>query len=428
MTTVDFSRVWAETGDKRQPDLVDYEIGWTEQIPTYQVLNWLQYRTDKALRALAERGAPQWGADVAYKQNAVAWDDTNNVIYIALVDDPNTMLPPSQNPDEWIPSVIQFSIAENENLSQELTDHINNHNNPHQVTAHQIGSLTKNEIDALKSGSDETLDAHINDTGNPHGTTATDIGAVATTGGAYTGNVDFLAKLLIQSAAEIFVDATATQLKRGDRSIGFDTGKTHPQYNRGAESFDIVTSENVAGYSKDSMREAWSPNPDFEMRLKEDINIQHGVGKSYPTVEPKWDVRGLDLTGGSLTTNYHLYDEFTVRMAANPLENLVFVLDMQTSTGQLSVWLGNEMKLRVKDASGNWVYLSTGSVHGQSHTCVFSYDGTTLRLYNDGKLADELTIALPGLQESCAVELQGTGLQNFSVWDTALNSNQIGNL
>ena len=60
--------------------------------------------------------------------------------------------------------------------------HINKTNNPHQVTAKQIGAVTTEELNErlsnLGGGSSAEVTEHINDTDNPHNVTCAKIGAV----------------------------------------------------------------------------------------------------------------------------------------------------------------------------------------------------------------------------------------------------------
>lgn len=68
-------------------------------------------------------------------------------------------------------------------IPPELTAHLNDHNNPHQVTAAQVGSYTTSQADSLFADKATAttkygiLDSHVNNTDNPHQVTAEQVGA-----------------------------------------------------------------------------------------------------------------------------------------------------------------------------------------------------------------------------------------------------------
>lgn len=92
-----------------------------------------------------------------------------------------------------------------------LTNHINDKNNPHDVTAAQIGAATSS-----------ALNAHISDTNNPHQVTASQVGALPTTGGTLTGALNISGSdnrinfKVNGSATNAFISRQATQLKITD--------------------------------------------------------------------------------------------------------------------------------------------------------------------------------------------------------------------
>ncbi len=52
------NRVWTSNNSvaRRDPGDAEYLKGWVAEIPTYQVLNYLQYKIDTTMLAQAERG------------------------------------------------------------------------------------------------------------------------------------------------------------------------------------------------------------------------------------------------------------------------------------------------------------------------------------------------------------------------------------
>ncbi|MFA7482790.1 MAG: hypothetical protein WC314_19945 [Vulcanimicrobiota bacterium] len=64
--------------------------------------------------------------------------------------------------------------------SSALTSHIEDDDNPHEVTATQVGAYTTGEVDGLLSAKASTsaLSSHTGNTDNPHEVTATQVGAI----------------------------------------------------------------------------------------------------------------------------------------------------------------------------------------------------------------------------------------------------------
>lgn len=88
------NRVWAQGVDSEIKDPGDEKIteGWETEIPTYLALNFLQNKVDKTLLSLDERGVFEWGSDVNYQKNALAWNSIDGKIYLSLVASPDNSL------------------------------------------------------------------------------------------------------------------------------------------------------------------------------------------------------------------------------------------------------------------------------------------------------------------------------------------------
>ena len=144
-------RIWAEAGQRVDPDAngsKKYRLGWLAEIPSYEVLNYLQWRIDIALTALAERGIPEWGNDIGYVLGALVWDNTNNTVYRAKVNAPSRGLAPSANLSQWEPSAIQISSLQWTTANNKIDTHIARKDNPHGVTAEQVNTYIKSVIDS----------------------------------------------------------------------------------------------------------------------------------------------------------------------------------------------------------------------------------------------------------------------------------------
>lgn len=202
------NRVWASGNPnlRRDPGDAKYITGWVSEIPTYQVLNFLQYKVDTTFLSIVERGIAEWGSDISYAKGAISWDESDGRIYVSSVANPDKTRSPSKNPSQWTASSIQITRTQYDDLNSFIDAHIANKSNPHGLTAAQLSAYTKAEIDQIVSQYRAEVLAHKNDTNNPHKTKAVDIGAVPVTGGTYTGTVTFPNIRFAASGALIGID------------------------------------------------------------------------------------------------------------------------------------------------------------------------------------------------------------------------------
>lgn len=89
------------------------------------------------------------------------------------------------NPHGVTAAQIGAEVAGSASVVQgNLTSHINNRSNPHGVTAAQVGADPAGTGAAVQAN----LTAHINNRNNPHGVTAAQLGAAGIIQGYYTGD------------------------------------------------------------------------------------------------------------------------------------------------------------------------------------------------------------------------------------------------
>lgn len=196
------NRVWASqsANSRRDPGDAKYLIGWVSEIPTFQVLNYLQYKVDTTILAQAERGIFEWGNDVQYKLGSIVWNEIDGYVYVSVVGSPDKNKSPNTNPTQWSTSSIQVTRAQYDSIASQITTHIADvTSNPHKVTANDVNTYNKAQIDALVAQYNALVKTHVDDNNNPHQVTAAQVGAVPITGGEYTGDVTFLAGLFLTS-------------------------------------------------------------------------------------------------------------------------------------------------------------------------------------------------------------------------------------
>ena len=469
MTTAKtLGRVWAMTPAKpiRDPGESKYALGWVAEIPTYEVLNYLHNRIDANILALAERGVFEWGGDITYKKGALAWDETDGKIYIALIESPSKTLAPSNNPTQWTQSSIQISKADYDNLVAQVDSHITNYSNPHKLTAAQLNAYTKAQIDTLIANLQTELDAH-EAASNPHGTDADDVGAVPITGGRYTGTVYHDANVIGIGADltnAVKVDTGKIFFKKGTLELGIDAAG-EPYFYDGTKQY-LLNEELFVTLKETYEKEYAVPAPDFLCLFQNDINVYAGTGpttftstggktyvnkegvtKTAAVDEPRITVDGLamrDNTESLYATRTNDGYGFT-----NYTESIEFFVK-GSNAGVTNIYVNNgfiKSKLKITGTTLVVYYTDSAGVQ-QSKTLTTSLEmgkhnftqtlgGSTLTFYLDGVKISSNTFTLPartgwtntqfGLVDS-GTNTYDLCLKRFRCWATALTDKQVSTL
>lgn len=275
------NRVWSSLNHafRRDPGDDKYLQGWVSEIPTYQVFNYLQYKNDIALLALAERGIFEWGDDIQYQLGSVAWDEADKRIYVAVVNKPDKTKRPSKNLGHWSPSAIQVTRLEYDNVVSAINNHIADvTGNPHRLTAGRLGAYNKNEIDNILAQYRVLVSNHANNTNNPHNTKAVDIGAVAITGGTYTGDVTFNSNTIYMDSRKVSSITSKNNgiwQVRGEYALGVDSAGVARTGKFGSLS-KLISELEFAEYKFENTPAYRTPAPTFAKNYVSDMHISSG--------------------------------------------------------------------------------------------------------------------------------------------------------
>ena len=415
-------RIWAESGQRVDPDedgIQKYSQGWLAEIPSYEVLNFLQWRVDIALTALAERGIPEWGNDIGYLQGALAWDNSNNTVYRAKVNSPSRGLAPSANLSQWEPSAIQISSLQWTTANNKINTHIARTDNPHGVTAEQVNTYIKSVIDNKIAAVNTTISNHIANTNDPHDVTAAQAGAVPITGGAYTGAVTFSTEeTKINPAAgdqAVFGNATMVGIRAGTTRFGIRKSDNRLVRTQGAVT-DIMMNETEYVAKRRTIEKDYTPPVcDMVLDLLTDINLRVGYGFSHftrPSTQsytnkagstasasidvPRFTLAGMALEGSKTEK---LVVGATYNWAGFPTATLFFEGSVDLTKGIASIYKDNSGKadevlvaangdvlLRVQDSSAAIREFKAGTVvSGQVFKFALTWDGTgTFKTFLNG--------------------------------------------
>lgn len=451
------NRVWTSASSvaRRDPGDTKYNQGWISEIPTYQVLNYLQYKVDTTLLALAERGVFEWGTDVQYGLNSLVWDETNKTIYVSTVGSPDRTKAPSANPTQWVASSIQVSRASYDTVVAAINTHIADvTSNPHKLTAGMLGAYSKTEIDNIVTQYRALVANHVNDKANPHGVTASQAGAVPSTGGTYTGDVTFNAGVWFDSGkVNGIVKTGGLYMKNGAGMIGIDssgvgrvgTGTTPPKIVTESSFPDLKATQEV-NYAV--------PEPIFRMAFVGTVapdvgqgtvwdespayNIDNGYCYYYDPVALK-NVTGTSrlLTSGSPFTMSVDLKSPDGRDSTSTAWNFVLGLEalhlLGIDNGQYCI------ETYVATGGGTTTFARTtltGPVN-QWYRFVISFDGATYRLYINGILASsQAGSSWVGVNNATfrmgfnakTTSKRRWNVRNFRLWSEALTDKQVSTL
>ena len=469
MTTAkSLNRLWAMSPNKpiRDPGESKYALGWVAEIPTYEVLNYLHNRIDNNILALAERGIFEWGHDIAYKKGALAWDEIDGKIYVALTANPNISLAPSKNPSQWTASSIQIPKSYFDALTTAINSHITDYGNPHKLTATQIGAYDKAQINTLIGNVQTKLDTH-KAASNPHGTNAADVGAIPVTGGRYTGTVYHDANIIgvgADTTNAVKYEAGKVFFKKGVLEVGIDANGD-PYFYDGTKQY-LVNEELFVTLKNTYEKEYAVPAPDFLCLFQNDINIYAGVGptsfsssggktyinkegvtKTAAVDEPRITVDGLAMRDNTESlyaartndgygfTNYTESIEFFVKGSNAGTTNIFVNNGFIKSKLKIT---GTTLVAYYTDSAGvqQSKTLTTSLAMGK-HNFTQTLGGSTLTFYLDGVKISSNTFTLPartgwtntqfGLVDS-GTNTYDLCLKRFRCWATALTDKQVSTL
>ena len=444
------NRVWTSNNSvaRRDPGDEKYLKGWVAEIPTYQVLNYLQYKIDTTMLAQAERGIFEWGSDVSYGVGSLAWDETNKTIYVCTVASPNKTLRPSANSAQWSPSSIQVSRANYDSIVAAINAHIADvTTNPHKVTAAQIGAYNKSELDSIVANYRAMVQAHVTDYNNPHKLTAVQVGAVPVTGGAYTGEVTFTTVYLNDSKTAQIVNDGGLYLRNGSYYLGINGTTGNPEAGTASSKSRIVTELNFPDVKAAQEPGYATPLESFQMGLINSINIQRGTGTASTTGEPTYDPS----TGmmGVNNVEFKLAASDVVQLPSNRAFTICFdylhtflterfdwSLVAGTDLSRILIRKNGTMAMYIATPDGaQTIYASVAipaSLSGTVIRIAGSYDGTAYRLYVNGVLVNSQVGLPPDGSSSPGIYIpkypDTVRIRNFRLWPSALTAKQISTL
>lgn len=445
------NRIWTSSNSslRRDPGDAKYLQGWISEIPTFQVLNYLQYKVDTTLLAQAERGIFEWGGDVTYTLGSIVWDELDKKIYVSTVGSPDKTKAPSNNLSQWSPSSIQIPRASYDAVLAAINAHIADvTSNPHRITAGMLNAYNKAEIDALVVQYRALVSAHASDKNNPHGVTATGIGAVPVTGGTYTGPVSFSGGLFFDAAKINRVSVTnGLFLQSGSNVLGINSSGIAVAGTTSLQS-PIVTEQTFPTLKATQEASYAVPMPSIKLNLMGDLHVQVGSGYVDSTWDTGWTSDNkLQIPANISVAGYNISytgkaDTFNEATIAIDLKQ-----DSQTSSqfelygigfAGFRLFVRADGSVSVITSAPRLATPTTVLSDKVSHRIVAKKTATAVYLYVDGVLVASNTVAnnaVPFTGGIVTIQTGGPGASytgcsicNLRLWTQALSDLQISTL
>lgn len=453
------NRVWTSANSvlRRDPGDAKYIQGWVSEIPTFQVLNYLQYKVDTTLLAQAERGIFEWGSDITYVLGSIVWCENDNKIYVSTVGSPDKTKAPNTNLAHWSPSSIQVPRASYDAILASINSHIANKSNPHNLSAAQLGSYTKAETDALVAQYQALVLAHSSNKNNPHGVTALQVGAVPATGGTYTGDVTFNGGMFFDAGKVNQISKTGgLYLQAGTAVMGIDA--TGAAVVGTTSSKSKIVSEATFPALKAAQEPDYAvPEPTIQMDMIGNINMRRGLGvinsfglvpaydNNFGGALSMWGTRGTSNGLDQFVGPYNI-TKFTMAV------DVVFMTDVSSSLMGMAIRMfgvGGWAGLIFRKA--NVAYLMRNVVPNQEFTPVpptpftpgiwyrlaVVSDGPTMKMFVNGvlmysKLDGSATASYNlnrlRIEVDAGSPQSNYNIKNLRIWDVGLTDKQVSTL
>ena len=455
------NRVWTSNNAnlRRDPGDAKYLQGWIAEIPTFQVLNYLQYKVDTTLLALAERGVFEWGTDVQYGLGSLVWDDATKIIYVATVGAPSRTLRPSQNLGQWAASSIQVSRYDYDDIVSKVSAHIaDTTTNPHRITANMIGAYNKAQIDTLVAQYNALVASHANDRNNPHQVTAAQAGAVPVTGGTYTGPVTFQQGMLFDAGGttKLAFGAQGFYMQSADTRIGIDSSGVPVvgTVSSGVNS-RIITDVSFAEVKAREEPNYSVPYPNYFQHLIGDLNINIGSGGF--SAPDQWQFKpefgsalylpasGSQRIAEQIGTKLGTTGKLTICadvLSDSPRvpgsENASLVIGFTGPSASAEITVQERGYIFAFRSNGVTIDATSALLPAQVNNwyrIAAVFDGDTIKLYFDGVLVSRNTsasvtsaVSVNAARIYQQASVRNIAVRNFRMWDSALTDKQISTL
>lgn len=332
--------------------------GWVSETEPQQWENFnIKLREDRQW-AILKNGRVPWDDEVTYKKGAITY--LSSVLYVAIATSGNLNKSPATQTAYWSP--IKFTTADlHATTIADMTNKYNIHapagQNSHNDNIVAIGGSIKSTIDNQNTVVANDLAAHIPLT-NPHTDAATNIGTLPSTGGSFTGGVNYLDNMSIGTDCELMPNATTfVNFRSNTGAIGLGVA----DYHKGGRWQQILTALNFPDVESLYNSSFVMPKPDLHFPLLNSLAAMNSVPASLVYTRagtlaytdrnnvaqtaainaPPYEVAGLKLGAGTalIVTASGLFGARDGCISYT-LNNVVVVKDVQFTSADLTYYFG----------------------------------------------------------------------------------------
>lgn len=136
---------------------------------SYDKQTWNKYDELKTEEENIENGAVVTDNRMNHMETGIGDNDANLASHLADKNNPHKV------------TAAQVGLDKVDNVKQaskvEFDSHTSDNSNPHKVTATQVGAYSKDESDQKLATQKQAIDSHVNNKSNPHAVTASQVGA-----------------------------------------------------------------------------------------------------------------------------------------------------------------------------------------------------------------------------------------------------------
>ena len=136
---------------------------------SYEKQTWNKYDELKTEEENIKNGAVVTDNRMNHMESGIGDNDNNLASHLANTNNPHKV------------TAVQIGLDKVINVKQaskvEFDSHTSNNSNPHKVTAAQVGAYSKDESDQKLATQKQAIDSHVNNKSNPHAVTASQVGA-----------------------------------------------------------------------------------------------------------------------------------------------------------------------------------------------------------------------------------------------------------
>ena len=202
--------------------------GWDTETEPEEWENYIIKMRDTRIITIAQNGRVPWDEDVYYKLGSLTY--YSGILYVAILGSNHNKNPVTQT-TYWAPVKFTTAAAYMSTLADmqnKFTVHTIAGVNAHGDDIVAIGGNYATAIDAQVKVVSDGLAAHVPRVDNPHVDTAIGIGTLPTTGGDFTGQVNYLQNLSVGTNCELMANiSTFVAFRSNAGAIGVGVADYH---------------------------------------------------------------------------------------------------------------------------------------------------------------------------------------------------------